>query len=154
MQKEYEVIIADTSCLILLDKIGELDLLRLLFQRITVTEEIADEFGEKLPDWFSIRPAGKGNFQHALDLDIGEASAISLAFELNSVLLILDDFKARKVAQKAGLDFTGTLGLFLTAKNKNIIGSVKPLLEKIQSTNFRYSQKVFEQILDLSGELN
>lgn len=81
MQREYEVIIADTSCLILLDKIGELGLLQSLFQRVTITEEIADEFGLQLPDWFNVRSAGKLNFQHALDLDIGEASAITLANE-------------------------------------------------------------------------
>lgn len=153
MQKEYEVVIADTSCLILLDKIGELGLLQSLFQRVTITEEIADEFGQRLPDWFTVRSVGKINFQHTLDLDIGEASAITLALELDSVLLVLDDYKARKVAQKAGLDITGTLRLFLKAKSLNIIGSVRPLLEKIQLTNFRYSQKVFEQILQLADEL-
>src|SRR5690606_12673734 len=99
------------------------------------------------------RPVEKVHFQHVLDLDIGEASAITLALELDSVLLVLDDYKARKIAQKSGLNITGTLGLFLKAKNANIISSVRPLLEKIQSTNFRYSQKVFEQILLLAGEL-
>lgn len=152
MQPEYEVVIADTSCLILLDKIGELQLLQSLFQRVTITEEIAAEFGQQLPDWFTIRSVGKVNFQYALDLDIGEASAITLALELDSVLLVLDDYKARKVAQKAGLDITGTLGLFLKAKQTNTIHSVKPLLDKIQLTNFRYSQKIFEQILLLAGE--
>lgn len=152
MQKEYEVVIADTSCLILLDKIGELQLLQLLFEKVTITEQIFEEFGQQLPDWFTIRSVEKVSFQHALDLDIGEASAITLALELDSVLLVLDDYKARKVAEKAGLDITGTLGLFLKAKNINIIDSVKPLLEKIQLTNFRYSKKIFEQILSLAGE--
>lgn len=153
MPKEYEVVIADTSCLILLDKIGELDLLKSLFERITITEEIAEEFGYALPDWFTIRTAEKVNFQHTLDLDPGEASAIALAMELDSVLLVLDDYKARKVAQKAGLSITGTLGLFLKAKDEHIVSSVRQLLEKIQLTNFRYSQKIFEQILHLAGEL-
>ncbi|PSL27282.1 hypothetical protein CLV60_108138 [Dyadobacter jiangsuensis] len=50
MQKEYEVVIADTSCLILLDKIGELNLLRSIFGRVIVTREIAMEFGSDLPE--------------------------------------------------------------------------------------------------------
>lgn len=151
MQKEYEVVIADTSCLILLDKIGQFDLLKLLFTRVTVTGEIVDESGEALPDWFTIRAAERTSLHHALDLDIGEASAIALALELDSVLLVLDDFKARKVAEKAGLDFTGTLGLFLKAKERQIISSVRPLLDKIQQTNFRYSQKVFDDF-SIAGE--
>ena len=152
MQKEYEVVIADTSCLILLDKIGELNLLRSIFGRVIVTREIAMEFGSDLPEGVTIRRIEKLDIQNAFDLDIGEASAIILALELKSVLLILDDFKARKVAEKMGLNITGTLGLFLKAKQLNIISTIRPLLERIQQTNFRYSQKVFDQILTMAGE--
>ena len=52
MQK---VIISDTSCLILLDKIGELNLLNKLFGLIIVTQEIAQEFKKELPDWFTFK---------------------------------------------------------------------------------------------------
>jgi predicted nucleic acid-binding protein len=152
MQKEYEVVIADTSCLILLEKIGELDLLRLIFGRVTITNEIAREFGSDLADWFTVRWVKNANLQHDFDLDPGETSAIALALELDSVLVILDDYKARKVAQRMGLEISGTLGVVLKAKRLNIIDSVRPLLEKIQLTNFRYSQKVFDQILSLAGE--
>ena len=46
-----EIIISDTSCLIVLSKIGELDLLGRWYQNIVTTIEIANEFGEELPDW-------------------------------------------------------------------------------------------------------
>lgn len=39
----HKTIISDTSCLILLDKIGELDLLHNLFGTITTTNEVATE---------------------------------------------------------------------------------------------------------------
>jgi predicted nucleic acid-binding protein len=42
MQK---IIIADASCLILFEKIKELELLHLLFGIITITPEVATEFG-------------------------------------------------------------------------------------------------------------
>jgi len=38
------IIVADTSCLILLQKIQGLDLLRELFAEITITKEVAEEF--------------------------------------------------------------------------------------------------------------
>ncbi|MDR0790294.1 MAG: hypothetical protein LBO06_05830 [Bacteroidales bacterium] len=47
-------IISDTSCFIVLSKIGRLDLLHQLFGTITTTPEIAEEFGEPLPDWVEI----------------------------------------------------------------------------------------------------
>ncbi|MDI9365773.1 MAG: hypothetical protein QM541_12535 [Flavobacterium sp.] len=46
MQK---AIIADTSCLILLTNIQELDLLQKLFGNIITTNEVAEEYGLPLP---------------------------------------------------------------------------------------------------------
>lgn len=45
----HKAIISDTSCLILLEKIGELELLRKLFGVIITTQEVASEFGLPLP---------------------------------------------------------------------------------------------------------
>ena len=47
----HKIIISDTSCLIILSKIGELDLLQKLYKTIVTTLEIAEEFGEELPNW-------------------------------------------------------------------------------------------------------
>lgn len=52
MQK---TILSDTSCLIILDKIGELELLHKVFGEIIVTTEVAAEFGLPLPEWISIQ---------------------------------------------------------------------------------------------------
>lgn len=49
------VIIADTSCLILLSKISELHVLQSLYGKITVTSIIALEYGLPLPEWVIIR---------------------------------------------------------------------------------------------------
>lgn len=46
MKLNYSVVIADTSCLILLDKIDELDILNALFEEVYITETIAKEFGK------------------------------------------------------------------------------------------------------------
>jgi predicted nucleic acid-binding protein len=48
------VIITDTTCLILLEKINELTLLQRLFRRVIITQTIADEFGNALPEWIRI----------------------------------------------------------------------------------------------------
>ena len=49
-----KIIISDTSCLILLYNIDELNLLQKLYQSITTTAEIANEFGLPLPSWIII----------------------------------------------------------------------------------------------------
>jgi len=50
----HDRIIADTSCLILFHKIGELDLLRKVYGSVTTTPEVAQEFQEELPEWILI----------------------------------------------------------------------------------------------------
>lgn len=152
MPEKYEIVIADTSCFILLEKIGELDLLRSLFSKIITTNTIAAEFGSPLPIWIEIRTPKNIAFQNSLDIDAGEASAITLALESEHSLLILDDNKGRRMAQRLNLLFTGTLGIILKAKNTGIISSIKPIIEKIQETNFRFSPKVMKEIYAIANE--
>jgi predicted nucleic acid-binding protein len=152
MQK---VIISDTSCLILLDKIGELDLLNKLFGQIVITQEIANEFRKELPDWFTIDGSTNKTYQKILEasLDKGEASAIAFAIEQTDCLLIIDDFKGRKYAEQLGIKITGTLGLIVDAKLTGHIQSVKPFLDRIKKTDFRLTVELERKTLEKSNEV-
>lgn len=72
--------------------------------------------------------------------------------ELKDCTIILDDNKARKIAEKLGLSFTGTIGVIVKAKLQGIIPSIKPILEKIKQTNFRISTEIEIQALKLANE--
>jgi predicted nucleic acid-binding protein len=91
-----KTVISDTSILILFSKINHLDLLKNVYTELITTPEIAEEFGEELPDWIKIQPVSNKEYQEILELqvDLGEASAIALAKELKNTLLLLDDLKA------------------------------------------------------------
>jgi predicted nucleic acid-binding protein len=80
----HNVIISDTSCLILLSKIGELDLLYKTYGEITITPEISQEYGRELPIWIKVISVKNKNKQLEFEkiVDLGEASAIALALEL------------------------------------------------------------------------
>ena len=136
-----KTIISDTSCFIILSKIGQLELLQQLFGAIVTTPEIAAEFGETLPDWVEIISVQDKYKQQLFELQVdnGEASAMALALEIEKSLLIIDDYKARRLAQTLNIDYTGTIGIIILAKQKSIINSIKPILEKIKETNFRIS---------------
>ena len=88
--------------------------------------------------------------------DKGEASAIALAIELaielDDCLLIIDDLKGRKFANQIGLTIIGTIGVIVDAKLAGIITSIKPILTKIKSTNFRITEQLETIILKRSGE--
>ena len=55
MPQEYNIVIVDTSCFILLDKINEWSILQKVFQTVTTTGDIATEFGKDLPGWVQVR---------------------------------------------------------------------------------------------------
>lgn len=46
--------VADTSCLILFYKIGELNLLKEVFGRILITETVSKEFNKEIPEWIEV----------------------------------------------------------------------------------------------------
>lgn len=140
----HKTIISDTSCLIILSKIGELDLLYRVYGQIITTADIADEYGENLPDWITIEAVKDKSRQQILELQIdkGESSAIALALEIPDSVLILDDYKARRIAKQLGLSHTGTIGIIIKAKLNGTIPSIKPYIEKIKATNFRISADI------------
>lgn len=147
MQK---IIIADTSCLIVLDKIGYLDLLNKIFGEIVITQQVREQYGKILPSWVLIEEPKKPNSNQKIletTLDKGEASSIALAMGYENPLLIMDESKGRKIAKGLGLHVTGTLGILIIAKSKNLIPAIKPIIERIKSTNFRISTELEELIL-------
>lgn len=148
-----KIVITDTSCFILLDKIDALNILPRLFSTVLTTPEIAKEYGKPLPDWVLIQSANrslKGDFYRYVDQ--GEASAIALAMEISCDYIILDDMAARKLAIKLGLPTKGTVGVLLMAKQQGIIDLFRPYLSLIQQTNFRLSPQLADQFIKDAGE--
>jgi predicted nucleic acid-binding protein len=150
-----EIVISDTSCLILLQKIGQLQLLSKLYPQVFVTSMIAKEFGSELPKEILVRDPNDAILFKTLSqfVDEGEASAFALAFEIENSVLILDDRKARKFANTLGLKFTGTLGMLVKAKQLGKVSSLRLTLEKLQQTDFRISQELIDKILIEAGEI-
>ena len=150
----HEIVIADTSCLIILSNVSELDLLRRVYDTITTTPEVVNEFGESLPDWINIKSPVNQSKLHELELlvDKGEASAITLALETPGSMIILDDLQARVLAERLGVKITGTLGVIVKAKLNGIIPSIKPILNNIKQTNFRISAALEAIALRDAGE--
>ena len=145
MQK---IIIADTSCLILFTKIDELDILDALFDEIIVTPQIAEEFGRKLPPFIQVKAVDSKETVSLYNnsVDMGESSAMAIALEIKDALLIIDDAKARKLAQKSGLSITGTVGVIVLAHKMGVLKDSSNIIGKIEKTNFRLSQDMLDYL--------
>lgn len=149
MQKKVFV---DTSTLIILSKINQLELLRLLYGNVYITLEVKLEFRLPIPDWI-IEEYADYDSDFNFGIGQGETSILNLAIRNNNSFLIIDELKARKVASNLNLKFTGAIGILIIAKRHGYIHEIKPILDSIMKTNFRISKELYIQILKNSNEL-
>ena len=151
-------VVSNSSPLIHLAKIKKLDLLKDIFERISIPKAVYDEcvvenFKEaneiKESEWIIVKKIKNEDLKKALSiyLDDGEAEAITLAIEEKADLILLDDYDAREVARKYGLNITGVIGILLKAKYIKKIRRVKPYLEKLRKTGFWINDDLFSKIL-------
>jgi len=159
------IVVSDSTILIGLAKIGELNLLKKVFSKIYIPEEVFKEVvekGRKKPGSEDIKTASwiksksvKDKIQVAFlmgNLEKGEAEVLVLAKELKADLVLVDEEKARKSAAIAGFDIMGLLGLLVLAKKLNLIDEIRPLIDKLKSKKFRISDKIIKETLTEAGE--
>ena len=144
--------VVDSACLIGLERIGRLDLLQALIDPVFAPPAVNQEFGA-LPRWMNVQKPVDVGMVAALRLvvDPGESEAIVLAYE-KGLRIILDDRKAREVAQRLGVPVTGTLGLLLKAEQEGLIDAIRPLLDALDAHQFRISDALRAEALRLAGE--
>ena len=141
-------VIPDTSCLILLRKIGALNLLDQLFDEVLITETVLWEFNEPVSIPYKLAKIENKDFFKlvSLQLDPGEASVICMASDQQDYLMVLDDLKGRKVANALGLNFTGTLGVLVKAKRNGLIEKLEPYVERLLQVGIRISSQVLNEV--------
>lgn len=144
-----KIIVADTSCLITLSNINQLDILHKLFSNITITKTVEKEFGEILPNWIKTQEVKNKKLQAEIEkhLDKGEASAIVLALEKKS-LLIIDEKKGRKIASSYDISIIGTIGLILLAEKRGIVNNALAIIIQLTNKGFRISDKLLNQLIN------
>ena len=147
-----EAVVSDSTCLIGLERIGELNILPALFDPIMIPPEVEREFGTKF-SWLQTENPTSSLLVAALRLvvDAGEADAIALASE-KSCLLISDDKQARAVARRLGVAVIGTVGVLVRSKQSGVVGVIKPILDALEQNGFFISQALREEALKLVGE--
>ncbi len=155
-------VLVDSSTLIALVKIGELDFLREHYSRIYITEEIKREVTdgnrpenirlEKIVgDWIDVvQDPVCDDYSGLSGLDQGEKSILNFAAENDDVLLLLDETEARAVARAEGFDFTGTLGLIVYLNEREVISKDKArkVVKKLANSDFRMTVELYDWALD------
>ena len=147
------VCLPDTSCLIHLERIDRLDLLRSLYDDIRIPPAVRDEYGG-VPEGMEVTPVSSTALVQLLrrTVDAGEAELIALSTETDEAHLILDDRAARREADDLGLTVIGTVGLVLRAKREGHIPAARPLLDALRGTGFWMADALYERALARADE--
>lgn len=154
--------VTNAGPLIHLSWIDHLDLLPALFAEVLAPLAVQNEVLRASPDtpgmlalqevfasdWLKVQVVADSSAVATLrnDLDPGESEAIVLMRETRADLLLLDERRARALAQRAGLPITGTIGILRMARERGLIPAVTPLLENLRRRGFRVGTELVEQI--------
>jgi uncharacterized protein len=147
-----ETVVSDSTCLIGLERVGELEILPALFDSVMIPPEVGREFGGNF-EWLKVENLTGNLLAAALQMvvDAGEAEAIALASEKNC-LLISDDKQARAAAKRLGVAVIGTVGVLIRAKKNRIVAEIKPILDNLEANDFFISRALREEALKIAGE--
>ncbi|MBN8458278.1 MAG: DUF3368 domain-containing protein [Verrucomicrobia bacterium] len=158
----------DTSPLIALSGIHHLDLLHKCCGRVAVPRAVHTEIVEQGAGWTEARSAQAeiltGTWLVTVEtrdsttlrslrkkLGAGESECLEWA-RVSGAQAIIDDFTARKEAERLGIGFFGTLHILAKSKREGHIAAVRPLLTAIRRNGIYYSDKLVGQYLAALGE--
>lgn len=159
------IVVSDTTPISELAKIGRLALLRDVYQRVIIPQEVYDEAmagphvvvaATQSATWIEVLAVSDSNKVLALHastpLGLGECAALILAEELRAHLVLIDDRAARREASALGLSVTGTIGTLLVAKQQGTIASIKDVLDDLRSHGTRISERLYRDALAVANE--
>jgi len=150
--------VVNASPLIVLGKIGQLDLLTKLPQRIVVPAAVVSEIIAG-PEEDSARLAIQTKMftkvntpvilpeLTAWDLGAGETSVLAYALAHPGWVAILDDGAARKCAKTFGIPMKGTLAVVIMAKKRGLIPSAAKVLHSVQEAGLRLDEGLIRVVL-------
>ncbi len=161
------ILVSNASPLIALARIGQLDLLRQLYNDLMIPEAVWREVvveGANQPGaeavssaaWIVAHAVTNRPLVQALrqELDAGEAEAIALAMERGTALLLMDERLGRDTARHLGIPYTGVLGVLVEAKHKGLVPAIKPLMDALRDlADFRISEALYQRVLQDEGEI-
>jgi len=155
------LVIADSGPIFSLAIIDKLEILNVLFDNvkipIAVWEEITlnktTEQYHKIRSFFHDKTQEIEGFNElSFLMDYGESESVILYKELQADFLLIDDKKARKIAENFGLNCIGTIGILSVAKDKGIIAELRPLFNIFLQNKRFYSVKLLNAILEKHRE--
>lgn len=164
MPEKKQIVINTGPVLALIAGVGNLDVLKTLYSKVTVPFEVCDEILSGSPHEFGVREFQEATWLLKLDkpisissylagvLDKGEAAVIQYAIDKEIETVCIDETAGRRVARLSGLKVTGSVGILLRAKEHGIKLSVSLAIERMRERGIWISKKVVELAREKANE--
>lgn len=153
------LVVSDTTPLIALMKAGKIEILKSLYGHVLIPGAVYDELtanadfqaeAEFIKNCDFIECLAVSNrqsvaiLQQATGLDAGESESIVLYGERNADLLLIDERRGRKVANRLDIKLTGTLGLLLLALEASLLSAaeVNDSIDLMIDSELRFSKEL------------
>jgi uncharacterized protein len=155
------VVVADSSPLIYLSRVGALDLLPVLFDDVVVPRAVWDEVVLRRPSAPDVNSLLQARWIRVVDVDLpnvdlgldsGETAAILLAQTIHADWLLIDERVGRRVAEARGIAVRGTLGVLVQARQRGALPALLPVLEALVAEGFRIAPALIREALSRVGE--
>jgi predicted nucleic acid-binding protein len=156
------LIVADSSALIALAACDGLDILLRMYSEVKVPQAVYDEVVEpEKPQAAALEVflAGKVvevDTAHwvlaAGGLGQGEIEAMALYKQISADALLIDDHRARMIAEHNHINCIGALGVLLLAKQNGAIEKIAPYVEALRLSSIHYGEALLDKVLKLAGE--
>jgi hypothetical protein len=156
-----KVVVADTGALISLVYVSQIDLIEKVLGDFFIADAVWNElvvyenpeFDKNILKYLQKRVVKiKSRNYLSMILDYGESESVILYEELNADFLLIDDNKARTIAESLDVNCIGSIGLLIRAKQKGLITELKPIFEKWILIGRYFSKKLLNKILIDLGE--
>jgi len=150
------IVIADAGPIISLALIDKLAILDKIFDEVKIANAVWEEvtfdeskqFVERIILYFKNKICKIESFNDlTFIMDAGESESLILYNEIKADFLLIDDKKARNIAENFGAKCIGTLGLLSVAKDKKLISKLKPIFEEFLKNKRFYALNLMNAIL-------
>lgn len=155
------VVISDSGPIFSLAIVDKLEIMDRLFEEIYIPKAVWEELTrdqttehyQRIVDYFQskIKEVSERN-ELTFVMDYGESEAVILYKELNADYLLIDDKKARDIAENFGIQCIGTIGILSIAREKGIVNELRTLFEAFLKNKRYYSLELLNTILKKYNE--
>jgi predicted nucleic acid-binding protein len=150
------IVISDTSPIISLAVIDQLSLLLEFFGNVYIPQAVWEELladpeqknFSSIKDFFADNVRYVSHFNELrLIMDAGESEAIQLYRECEADFLLIDDKRAREIAESLGVKCIGTLALLIKAKRMGKTNSLRTLFLELLKHKRYFSKELLNLLL-------